>query len=338
MPLTVVILAAGRGTRMKSTLPKMLHRAAGRPLLEHVVRAAQALRPERIVIVVGEDEARIRAHFAGQRLDFVRQPEPLGTGHALQQALEVIEADGGDTLVLNGDAPLLTGETLRGLLAGHRRGQGGMTLLTYEVDDPSGLGRIVRGRDDAVLRIVEEKDAGPDERAIREINPGFYLFDDRVFRLAACLTNDNAAGEYLLTDLVALYQREGLSVRAQLGQDEAGRLVGVNTRAQLARAERLLRDRIRRRWLTQGVTMHSPEQTFIDDTVELARDVLLEPGVVLRGATRVGEGATIGAYAYLENTEVPAHAQVPPHAVERRPATAQRAPSEGAPSGDETEG
>jgi bifunctional UDP-N-acetylglucosamine pyrophosphorylase/glucosamine-1-phosphate N-acetyltransferase len=311
--LSVLVLAAGQGTRMRSALPKVLHEAAGRPLLEHVLRAARTLAPERLVVVVGHGADRVRQRFAGQEVEFVEQIEQRGTGHALLCARPTLEG-ARSLLVLYGDQPLVRPDTLRGLIEEQRR-RGGAVMLTYEVDDPFGLGRVVRAPDGGVLRVVEEKDASVEERSIREVYPGAIVLDEAVFELADHLSDDNAAGEYYLTDMVDLYRRSGRGLHAHRGWDEMRELVGVNTRSELARAEALLRARVRARWLEAGVTMHAPETTFIDDDVELAADVVLEPGVLLRGASRVGANARVGAYAILEDCVVAPGARVAPHTV-----------------------
>ena len=312
---SAVILAAGHGTRMKSDLPKMLHQAAGRPLLEHVVRAVIPLEPQRTLLVVGHGAEQVRERFSGFDVSFVHQEQQLGTGHALRTALPELAEVPGDVMVLTGDSPLLTTETLAALVDGQRESGAGMSMLTYRVADPSGLGRIVRDEQGRFERIVEEKDASEAERAISEINPGLFIFDRHVFEFAERLSADNAQGEYYLTDLPQHYLAAGLGVNTVEGRDETGLLVGVNDRWQLACAERLLRERIRRRWLAAGVSMIAPEQTFIDDTVELARDVLLEPGVVLRGSVSLGEGVRVGAYSVLEDVSIPPGEVVAPHTV-----------------------
>ncbi|HEX7023081.1 MAG TPA: NTP transferase domain-containing protein, partial [Trueperaceae bacterium] len=195
-PLAVVVLAAGLGTRMKSRVPKMLHEAAGRPLLEHVLRAVQPLAPDKILVVVGHGAGAVRERFAAYPATFVVQEEQLGTGHALLQCRPELADFGGEVLVVNGDMPLLTTETLQALLARQHETRAAMSLVTCEVAEPDGLGRIVRKADGSVAAIVEEKDAGPRERAIREINPGAYLFGPDVFKRIQELSNDNAQGEY----------------------------------------------------------------------------------------------------------------------------------------------
>lgn len=314
---TVVILAAGQGTRMRSSLPKVLHEAAGVPLLEHVLRAVAPLDPERVVVVVGHEAERVKARFAGAGVRFAEQREQLGTGHALLQAKA--EADGGEgpLLVLNGDGPLLLADTLARLVAAQVEGGGlGMTLLTSIAEDPSGLGRIVRAPDGTVTAIVEEKDADEAIRAIREVNPGLYVFDRDAFALAATLGNHNASGEYYITDLVRLYLEAGRPVRAVVAPTEE-EVLAVNDRVQLAQVDAILRDRIRQRWMKAGVTMVAPGQVFLDDSVVLEPDVVLHPGVCLCGATVVRRGAVVGAYAVLTDCEVTAGAAVPAHAVIR---------------------
>lgn len=301
---------------MKSTLPKVLHEAAGRPLLEHILRAVAPLAPQKVVVVVGFAGEAVRERFRDAELDFVTQDfgSGYGTGHALVQAEAALQGFSGNVLVLNGDGPLLKSETLQ-RLACMQQDAAGMALVTCAFSDPSGLGRIKRGADGRLEAVVEEKDASPAERAIREVNPGVYLFDSSVFEKARHLSNDNASGEYYITDLPAIYLAAGEPVRTLRIEDET-EVLGINDRVQLAVAERVLQERLRARWLAAGVSMVQPETTFIDDTVQLARDVVLEPGVILKGATTVGEGARVGAYAYLQDAVVAPEAVVPPHSVQ----------------------
>ncbi len=242
MPLAVVVLAAGQGTRMKSDLPKVLHEAAGRPLVEHVLRAVYPLGPERVVVVTGYKAEEVEAKLAGESVQFARQTQQLGTGHALLQTKEVLEDFDGAVMVLNGDGPLLKTETLKRLAQTQGDSGAGMTLVTCEVNDPTGLGRIIRKADGSVAKIVEEKDATEEERHVREINPGIYIFNRDVFSVAAGLSNDNAAGEYYITDLVDLYLRAGHAVQAVKIEDET-EILAVNDREQLAAVERILQAR-----------------------------------------------------------------------------------------------
>jgi bifunctional UDP-N-acetylglucosamine pyrophosphorylase / glucosamine-1-phosphate N-acetyltransferase len=314
----VVVLAAGQGTRMRSRLPKVLHEAAGAPLLAHVLDAARALDPDPLLVVVGHGADSVRARFADAGVGFVTQERQRGTGDAVAVCADALDGHPGPIVVVSGDGPLVEGASLVRLLAAHRDAGGeGMTMLTVEADDPTGLGRVVRGRDGGVRAIVEERDADDSVRALREVNPGTYAFDARLWDLLPTLGDANAAGEVYLTDLVVAYLQDGRRVRAVRADDETRRLVGVNDRGQLAQADRILRDRLRRRWLAAGVTMTDPSSVFLDADVALSIDTVLEPGVVLAAGTRVGEGARIGAYAHLSACEVLEGAVVAPHTVAR---------------------
>jgi len=306
VPFSVVILAAGKGTRMRSELPKMLHEAAGAPLLEHVLRAVEPLAPTKTVVVIGHGAEQYRRRFAERsgrgELEFAEQREQLGTGHALLQARQALAGAQGSVVVLNGDGPLVRSETIAALV--EARGSGpGMALVTCEVSVPEGLGRVVRDAAGAVVGVVEQKDANADQLSLREINPGIYAFDSDVFDLCADLRNDNAAGEYYITGLLELYLRVGRPVTA-LKIDDEQEVLAVNDRVELARVDRVLRDRARRHWLVSGVTMIAPEQVFLDHDVSLGRDVVLHPGVHLLEGTTVGDGATIGPGAVLSGCRV----------------------------------
>jgi len=314
-PLAVVVMAAGQGTRMKSKLPKALHRAAGRSLLEHVLRATAPLNPEHTVIIIGYGAEQVKEDVKNYDVSFVLQDfdEGYGTGMALKQAERALPGFVGNVMALNGDGPLLKTETLAQLVA-EQGGQDGMTLVTCLVDEPTGMGRIIRDATGNVDNIVEEKEATPDQKHIKETNPGIYLFDATVFDKARRLSKDNAAGEYYITDLPRIYLQEGSPVRGMRVEDET-EVLSVNDRKHLTSIERILRERIRDTWLAAGVTMISPETTFIDDTVFIEPDVVLEPGVILKGETRIGEGATVGAYAYLQDAQIAEGEVVPPHTV-----------------------
>ena len=245
--LGVVILAAGQGTRMRSPLPKVLHEAAGKPLLDHVLAAVVPLEPTRTVVIVGHKAEQVEAHFTAYRINghpltFVRQDfsQGYGTGAALKQAEDAVADFKGNLMVLSGDVPLVRTETLRALVQAQAVQGEGMTLLTCMMKNPYGMGRIVRAEDGSVARIAEEKDLTPAEREIHEMNPALYVFDHHVFELAAELKNDNAAGEYYLTDLVGLYLNAHRPVQTVLGEDE-NEILGVNDPEQLARVDRLLR-------------------------------------------------------------------------------------------------
>jgi bifunctional UDP-N-acetylglucosamine pyrophosphorylase / glucosamine-1-phosphate N-acetyltransferase len=316
MSFSVVILAAGMGTRMKSKFPKVVHEAAGRPLVEHVLRAVEPLKPSKIIVVVGHGADFVKERLAHYEVTFVLQEKQLGTGHALLQTESVLNDLQSDVLVLNGDGPLLKTETLQAIF-NEQLGKPGMTLLTCKVADPTGLGRIIRDANGQIQSIIEEKDTTSEQKKIAEVNPGFYMFDKTVFDKAKNLSNQNKSGEYYITDLPALYLKEGHNVRSILADDER-EVLGVNDRKHLSQIDKILQDRIRDKWLKAGVTMISPETTFIDDTVELGQDVVLEPGVILKGKTVIPEGVTVGAYSYLSDYTAQANSFITPHSVKGR--------------------
>ncbi|BDG17201.1 bifunctional UDP-N-acetylglucosamine diphosphorylase/glucosamine-1-phosphate N-acetyltransferase GlmU [Thermus brockianus] len=306
-----VILAAGQGTRMKSRLPKVLHPLLGKPMLLYAVETAMALGPERLVVVVGHGAEEVEAALEGYPVETVRQEAQLGTAHALLQAEGPLRGFPGPFLVTQGDTPLLSPETLKALLAEVAEGAG-MALLTVELENPTGYGRILREGEE-VLANVEEKDASPEVRAIREVNAGAYAFDGFLFQALKEVRNENAAQEYYLPDLIAIYRSHGKKVVAVKGVAEEA--LGVNTREELARVEGVLLGRLRAEWMRRGVRMVLPETIYLEPTVELAPDVTLWPGVVLRGNTRIGEGCEVGAYAVLEDTTLEPGAKVHAHTV-----------------------
>jgi bifunctional UDP-N-acetylglucosamine pyrophosphorylase / glucosamine-1-phosphate N-acetyltransferase len=314
---TVIVLAAGEGKRMKSALPKVLHPLLGRSLVGHVLAAAEPLAALDTVVVVGVGADRVAAHLAeiAPRAVPVLQAEQRGTGHAVRIALEATPAEppaagvplpaeaAGTVIVLNGDLPLVRPETLTALLERHERDGNAATLLTAEVADPTGLGRIVTG-EKGLERIVEERDATPDERAIREINAGAYAFDAALLRDALSrLSTDNDQGEEYLTDVLAMLVAAGHPVGTHLTADPDEAL-GINDRVQLAQLRAILRDRINEEWMRAGVTIIDPATTWVDVTVTLARDVVIEPGTQLCGGTSVAEGARVGPDTTLTDVTV----------------------------------
>jgi len=315
MKHAVVILAAGKGKRMRSKTPKVLHPLLGRPMVRYPIDAAKESGAERVVVVVGHQAEAVKEALKDAGVAFAYQESPLGTAHALAQARPLLEGFEGAVVVTSGDTPLLRPETIRALVAALEAAGGeGMALLSFEAQDPTGYGRVVRGPDGRVVRIVEEKDASEAEKKIREVNAGVYAFDRRVWELLSRVKNDNAQGEYYLPDLVALYLEAGLPVVALKAEDER-ELLGANDRAQLAEIEGVLLDRLRRRWMQEGVRMHLPETIYLEPEVSLAPDVVLEPGVVLKGKTEVGEGVRVGAYSVVTNSRLEAGAEVRPHSV-----------------------
>lgn len=312
MPLSVVILAAGQGKRMHSDLPKVLQPLAGRPLLAHVVDTARALNPAAIHIVYGHGGDRVREAFPDADLGWCHQAEQLGTGHAVAQALPAIP-DGHDLLVLCGDVPLVRAETLRRLVAACDGA--GLALLTAIVDPPTGYGRVLRDAEGRVTRIVEERDATDAERRINEINTGLMAMGAaNLRRWVSRLTNDNAQGEYYLTDVIAMAFDEGLTVRGEPTESPL-EAVGINDKAQLAAAERAYQRLQAERLMAEGVTIADPSRIEIRGTVDVGRDVFLDVGVVLEGRVTLGDRARIGAYSVVEDTSLGADCVVHPHSV-----------------------
>ncbi len=306
-----VILAAGQGTRMRSRLPKVLHPLLGRPMLHYALEAALSLKPERLVVVLGHGREEVEKALEGFPLEVVYQEEQLGTAHALLQAAPLLGGFPGPILVTQGDTPLLRPKTLEALLRA-LEGGAGMALLTVELSDPTGYGRILR-QGEEVVGNVEEKDASPEVKALREVNAGAYAFDPFLFQALLEVRNENAAREYYLPDLIAIYRRHGRRVVAVRGSPEEA--LGVNTRAELARVEGVLLAELRQAWMGKGVRFILPETVYLEPSVELAPDVTLWPGVVLKGKTRLGEGVAVGAYSVLEDTVAEPGVQIHPHTV-----------------------
>ena len=311
--LAVVVLAAGQGTRMKSQTPKVLHRLAGVPLIGHVLATARALDPAHVVAVVRHERDVVAAAIA--ELDahaiIADQDEIPGTGRAVEAALAALPADfDGDVLVVSGDVPLLDADTLAGLLAEHRARTAAATVLSARLDDATGYGRIVRGPDGGLDRIVEQKDASDDERAITEINSGTYVFSlAPLQQKLALVSTDNAAQEKYLTDVIGLLRGDGHAVAA-LPAGQSWLVAGVNDRVQLADAALRLNAMIVRGWQLAGVSISDPASVWIDRTVTLEEDSEILPGTQLKGATTVASGAVVGPDTTLVDTEVGQGARV----------------------------
>ncbi|MFJ6945955.1 bifunctional UDP-N-acetylglucosamine diphosphorylase/glucosamine-1-phosphate N-acetyltransferase GlmU [Streptomyces wuyuanensis] len=313
-PAAVVVLAAGEGTRMKSKTPKVLHEIAGRSLVGHVVSAARELEPEQLVVVVGHASEQVKghlaAHYEGTRTAF--QAEQNGTGHAVRMALEELgQAPDGTVVVVCGDTPLLSGETLSALVGTHGADGNAVTVLTAEVPDSTGYGRIVRdAATGAVTAIVEHKDASDAEREIREINSGVFAFDGRLLADAlGKVRTDNSQGEEYLTDVLGILREAGHRVGASVAGDHR-EILGINNRVQLAEARRLLNLRLLERAMTAGVTVVDPASVLVDVTVTFERDAVVHPGTQLLGATHVAEDAEVGPNTRLRDTVVGRGARV----------------------------
>lgn len=292
MKPTVIILAAGLGTRMRSALPKALHLLAGKPLVRHVLDAVKGMGTERTVLILGHQADLVRRSLDGDDVDVVLQERQLGTGHAVRQASEAIARAEGPVMVLCADTPLLTMESLRMMVETHATKRAAVTVMTAVVDEPKGYGRIIRGRG-GILRIVEEKDATAAQKKVREVNTGIYCFEKK-FLLSALggLRNRNAQGEYYLPDTIQLARRKKLRVADVLCEDP-DEVIGVNSRYDLSVAEAVLKERTAVRWMEQGVTMLDPFTVAIGAGVTIGRDTVLYPNVRLEGTTSLGEGCTI---------------------------------------------
>ncbi len=306
-PAAVIILAAGEGTRMKSSTPKVLHRIAGRPLLGHAIRAGRQTAAAHVVAVVrhGRDEVAAFCEEFDAEVLIADQDDVPGTGRAAQCGLDALPGDlSGTVLVTYGDVPLLRGDTLLGLAEAHETSSSAVTVITATLPDPAGYGRVLRARDGSVVGIVEQRDATADQRAITEVNAGIYAFDVAVLRDAlARVGTDNAQGERYLTDVVAIARADGRRVSAYPVED-LWQTEGVNDRAQLARLGAELNRRICERWMREGVTIVDPATTWVDDDVTIGRDTTILPATQLVGATTVGERAVIGPEVTLTDTEV----------------------------------
>ena len=326
--MNIVILAAGTGKRMRSALPKVLHPLAGRPLLAHVIDTARALKPTRLVVVVGHGAEAVRQAVAAPDVQFAAQEQQLGTGHAVQQALPLLDPSE-PTLVLYGDVPLTRASTLQALT--DRAGRGGYGVLTVTLDDPSGYGRIVRDQHGTVSRIVEQKDATPEQLKIAEINTGIIVAPtERLGGWLAALKNDNAQGEFYLTDAVEMAIEAGLEV-VTTQPDEEWETLGVNSKQQLAELERIHQHNVAETLLVAGVTLADPARIDVRGTLECGRDVSIDvncvfegrvtladnvtvgPNCVIRNAT-IGAGTRVDAFTHIEGAEVGANVVLGPYA------------------------
>jgi len=312
---SIIILAAGKGTRMRSEIAKVLHLAGGRPLIEHVIGACQPLKPAQLLAIVGhqaEEVGAIAKKFGAQP---VLQKQQRGTGHALQVARRAIRRSAKFAIVAPGDAPLLRAQTLAALLDAHRRGEAAATILTAELADPAGYGRIVRDSEGRVQAIAEEAGATSGERAIREVNSGIYCFTlEKLWPCLAALRPDNHHRELYLTDAIRLLRSRNERVLAEVAPNPK-EILGCNTRNELADADRILRGRKAAELMDAGTTIYLPETVVIDPEVVSGPDTLIEPGVQLLGKTRIGARCRIGAGSVLRDMRVDDGAIIRPHSV-----------------------
>jgi bifunctional UDP-N-acetylglucosamine pyrophosphorylase/glucosamine-1-phosphate N-acetyltransferase len=310
--IAIAIMAAGKGTRLKSKDPKVLHRIGGKPLLEHVIVAAlKVAEPTDIYAIVGHEEARVRAAVEHTGVRFISQPEQRGTGHAMICSRDALRAYD-DILVLSGDVPLIQPETIQRLLDFHHKNGAAMTILTTEPADPTGYGRIVRKSGDVVAAIVEQKALSPKQQKLREINSGIYAFSaTSLFSRLDRLTTDNAHREFYLTDMASLLTKDKRKVLA-LRSADPHEVLGVNTRAELAQLDAQVRRRKASELMAEGATIFYPETCVIDSGVTVAQDVTIEPHVQLLGRTKIGEGTRIASYSVITDSEIGPNVTVRP--------------------------
>ncbi len=300
--METIILAAGKGTRMKSNLPKVLHKVCGKPMLLHVIDAAKAAGSSREVVVIGSGAELVREKISG--VEFAVQTEQLGTGHAVLSAKENFKNSTGSVIILCGDTPLVTGELIKNFVELHEKSKLSATVLTAELENADGYGRVIRESDGTFKKIVEHKDATEEERKIREVNTGIYCFDVRkLFDALAEVKNENAQGEYYLPDVLSILKSRGEKIGAIVVEDE-NLTIGINSRVQLAAAEKILRQKKNIEVMENGVTIIDPASTFIDSEVKIGRDTIIYPGTYLEGKTTIGENCEIGPNTRLVDMKV----------------------------------
>jgi bifunctional UDP-N-acetylglucosamine pyrophosphorylase / glucosamine-1-phosphate N-acetyltransferase len=305
-----LILAAGKGTRMKSQSAKVLHKLCGRPLLAHVLSRLSDLHIDRTFVVVGHEAQAVREAFQDYGIEFVEQQEQQGTGHAVMTAKPKLSSLSGSLLVLYGDTPLITAETLGRLLETREATGAAQVLLTAEYAKPFGYGRIIRNSQGEAIDIIEEKDATPDQKMIREVNVGLNCFDvQELLTGLGGLSPENKAGEYYLTDMVRLLHQAGKRVIA-LSTPHPEETYGINTREELAQMETRLRAAIARHWMLEGVTILNPSTVFIDETVKIGADTVIYPGVLIEGNTEIGPGCTVYSQCHLKDSVLEAGAVI----------------------------
>ncbi|QJC94610.1 N-acetylglucosamine-1-phosphate uridyltransferase / Glucosamine-1-phosphate N-acetyltransferase [Bacillus mojavensis] len=298
-----VVLAAGQGTRMKSKLYKVLHPVCGKPMVEHVVDEALKLSLTKLVTIVGHGAEEVKKQL-GDKSEYALQAEQLGTAHAVKQAQPFLADEKGVTIVICGDTPLLTAETMEAMLKEHTQKEAKATILTAVAEDPTGYGRIIRGEGGAVQKIVEHKDASEEERLVTEINTGTYCFDNEaLFRAIDQVSNDNVQGEYYLPDVIEILKNEGETVAAyQTGNFQE--TLGVNDRVALSQAELFMKERINKRHMQNGVTLIDPMNTYISPEAVIGSDTVIYPGTVIKGEVQIGEDTIIGPHTEIMNSSI----------------------------------
>ena len=302
--LGVILLAAGQGTRMKSAVPKVLHSLGGKALYLHVLETAKRLDPAVVAIVVGHAARTVQEACPVRDINWAVQEEQLGTGHAVLCAHDKFRGFDGDILILSGDVPLIEEQTLRTIIEHQRSSRADLSLLTAQLDNPKGYGRILRNAQGAIAGIVEEKDATGEQRQISEINTGVYVVSSPfLFEALAAVKNHNQQKEYYLTDIVAIALRQKKKVEA-VHVDDVRETLGINSREDLAKMEKNLRDKINQKWMLAGVTLQDPDTTYIEETVRIGQDTVIGPNTHLKGKTVIGERCQIDGTAFLTDMEI----------------------------------
>ena len=302
--IATIILAAGLGKRMKSGLAKVLHPVSGRPMFLYPVSVAESLSSDKIVVVVGHQADRVKEVLAGKDVEIALQVRQDGTADAVKTGMDSLKDYKGTVLILCGDVPLITPDTVRGLLAMHEKEDASLTVLTTEVDDPSGYGRIVRSPDGSIARIVEDRDADEDIKQIREVNTGIYAFDSALLSSVIYeIRSENSQKEFYLTDSIEVGLRKGLKVSAYKTNDSQ-EVMGINSRIELARADGIMRRRINNRHMLNGITFINPDNVYIDTDVSIGQDVTIYPGTVIQGSTAIGDGSIIYSNNRIVNSRI----------------------------------
>ncbi|MHA0857608.1 bifunctional UDP-N-acetylglucosamine diphosphorylase/glucosamine-1-phosphate N-acetyltransferase GlmU [Paenibacillus sp. CMAA1364] len=301
MKRMAIVLAAGQGKRMKSKLYKVLHPVCGKPMVGHVLDTVKKVNSERVVVIVGHGAKDVQS-FIGDDAEYVLQEQQLGTGHAVKQVASLLRDEKGSTIVICGDTPLVTSQTLEQLMQLHESNQAAATVLTANMDNPMGYGRVIRGEDGNVLRIVEQKDCLPEEDAVQEINAGTYCFDNvKLFDALEKVTNQNTQQEYYLTDVIGILVNANETVLGYC-TDDASESIGVNDRLALSQAEQLMRERIAKGHLLNGVTLIDPSSTVIGADVIIGTDTIVYPGTIIKGYTVIGEDCIIGPNSDIDSS------------------------------------
>lgn len=309
--LKAVILAAGQGTRMRSKLPKVVHRVMGKCMVEHAITAAKEAGADEICVVVGHGADIVKSEITSD-VTFVTQDKQLGTGHAVKCAREFIGKTG-ETLILFGDTPLITGATLEQLVKTHRFMGNTITVLSACIENPAGYGRIIRNLDGTFLKSVEHKDATEEEKLCNEVNSGMYVFDSKeLYEALDLITNNNAQGEYYLPDTLMIIKDKGLKVDA-MPVDDPAEIEGVNSRVQLAHAEEVMKLRINKKWMTEGVTIVNPSATYIEPQAVIENDVVIYPDTFILGNSVIKSDSVIGPFSYIKNALIDEGSEIAPY-------------------------